>query len=60
MPQCKFDLTSKYTVKTKEDLLEFISFALTYQVDYVYVLEAIQRILTGEQDSWIPDNYIDY
>lgn len=60
MPRCEFDLTKRYSVKTKEELMEFVSFALTYQVDYVYILEAIQRILNGEQDSWTPENYIDY
>lgn len=60
MLKCQFEINKKYPLKTKEDLQNFISFALTYQVDYVYVLEAIQRVLEGKQNSWTPENYIDY
>lgn len=40
--------------------LNFIQFALEYSVDYVYVLEALEKILKGEQKLYNPENYIDY
>ena len=54
------EMNKKYELKTKEDLEDFVSFALTYSVDYTYILETIERFLNGKQDSWIPENYIDY
>ena len=56
----KIEMNKKYELKTKEDLEDFASFALTYSVDYTYILETIERFLNGKQDSWIPENYIDY
>ena len=53
-------MNKKYELKTKEDLEDFVNFALTYSVDYTYILETIERFLNGKQDSWIPENYIDY
>lgn len=54
------EMNKKYELKTKEDLEDFVNFALTYSVDYIYILETIERFLNGKQDSWIPKNYIDY
>ena len=54
------EMNKKYELKTKEDLEYFVNFALTYSVDYTYILETIERFLNGKQDSWIPENYIDY
>ena len=54
------EINKKYELKTKEDLEDFINFALTYSVDYTYILETIEKFLNGKQDSWIPENYIDY
>ena len=54
------ELSKKYPLKTKEDLLDFVEFALTYSVDYIYILETIKKFLNGKRDSWIPKNYIDY
>ena len=56
----KIEMNKKYELKTKEDLEDFVNFALTYSVDYTYILETIERFLNGKQDSWIPENYIDY
>ena len=54
------EMNKKYELKTKEDLEDFVNFALTYSVDYIYILETIERFLNGKQDSWIPENYMDY
>lgn len=54
------EMNKKYELKTKEDLEDFVNFALTYSVDYIYILETIERFLNEKQDSWIPENYIDY
>lgn len=54
------EMNKKYELKTKEDLEDFVNFALTYSVDYTYILETIERFLNGKQDIWIPENYIDY
>ena len=54
------EMNKKYELKTKEDLEDFVNFALTYSVDYIYILEKIERFLNGKQDCWIPENYIDY
>lgn len=53
-------LNKQYPLKTKEDLLDFVEFALAYSVDYVYVLEAIKDVLEGKEKTWIPENFIDY
>ena len=53
-------LSKQYPLKTKEDLLDFVKFALAYSVDYVYVLEAIKDVLEGKEKTWIPENFIDY
>lgn len=53
-------LNKKYPLKTNEDLLDFVEFALAYSVDYVYILETIQNFLKGDCGSWTPNNYIDY
>ena len=53
-------LNKQYSLKTKEDLLDFVEFALAYSVDYVYVLEAIKDVLEGKEKAWIPENFIDY
>ena len=53
-------LNKQYPLKTKEDLLAFVEFALAYSVDYVYVLEAIKDVLEGKEKTWIPENFIDY
>ena len=49
-----------YDLKTNEDLQFFIEFALSYEVDYVYILEAIKDVLEGKEKTWIPENFIDY
>ena len=54
------ELSKQYELKTKEDLEDFVDFALTYSVDYIYILETIKKFLNGKRDSWIPENYIDY
>ena len=54
------EMNKKYELKTKEDLEDFVDFALTYSVDYIYVLETIKKFLNGKRDNWIPENYIDY
>ena len=54
------EMNKQYELKTKEDLEDFVNFALTYSVDYTYILETIEKFLNGKQDSWIPENYIDY
>ena len=54
------EMNKRYELKTKEDLEDFVNFALIYSVDYTYILETIERFLNGKQDSWIPENYIDY
>lgn len=56
----RMELNKKYPLQTNNDLLDFIEFALTYNVDYVYVLEKIQDFLNGEREYWTPDDYIDY
>lgn len=53
-------LNKQYPLKTNEDLLDFVEFALAYSVDYVYILETIQNFLKGDRGSWTPNNYIDY
>ena len=53
-------LNKQYPLKTKEDLLDFVEFALAYSVDYVYVLEAIKDVLEGKEKTWITENFIDY
>lgn len=53
-------LNKQYPLKTKEDLLDFVEFALAYSVDYVYILEAIKDVLEGKEKTWIPENFIDY
>lgn len=54
------EMNNRYSLKTKEDLEDFVDFALTYSVDYIYILETIKKFLNGVQDSWTPENYIDY
>lgn len=54
------ELSKKYPLQTNNDLLDFVEFALSYSVDYVYVLEKIQDFLNGERGYWTPDDYIDY
>ena len=39
------EMNKKYELKTKEDLEDFVNFALTYSVDYTYILETIERFL---------------
>lgn len=56
----QMELSKQYPLQTNSDLLDFVEFALTYSVDYVYVLEKIQDFLNGERGYWTPDNYIDY
>ena len=56
----KIEMNKKYELKTKEDLEDFVNCALTYSVDYTYILETIEKVLNGKQDSWIPEHYIDY
>lgn len=53
-------LNKQYPLETNEDLLDFVEFALAYSVDYVYILETIQKFLKGSCGSWTPNNYIDY
>lgn len=53
------DVNKIYDLKTNEDLQFFIEFALSYEVDYVYILEAIQRYLKGNQHTWTPRYYLD-
>ena len=53
-------LNKQYPLKTKEDLLDFVEFALAYSVDYVYILEVIKDVLEGKEKTWIPENFIDY
>lgn len=53
-------LNKQYLLETNEDLLDFVEFALAYSVDYVYILETIQKFLEGNCKSWTPNNYIDY
>ena len=54
------ELNKQYPLQTNDDLLDFVEFALAYNVDYVYILEKIQDFLKGKKGNWIPDNYIDY
>ena len=37
--------------------LELIEFALNSDVDYMYVLEDLEKILKGEKTSFNKDNY---
>lgn len=53
-------LNKQYPLETNDDLLDFVEFALAYSVDYVYILETIQKFLKGSCGSWTPSNYIDY
>ena len=53
-------LNKQYPLKTKEDLLDFVEFALAYSVDYVYILEVVKDVLEGKEKTWIPENFIDY
>ena len=54
------EMNKQYELKTKEDLEDFVDFALTYSVDYIYILETIKKFLNEKRDNWIPENYIDY
>jgi len=49
-----------YGINDKEDILKFIDFALNYSVDYIYILEDLQKMLVGIKNSYIPNDYIDY
>lgn len=53
-------MDKRYPLKTNQDLLDFVNFALTHSVEYVYILETIQGFLEGYRSSWTPDDYIDY
>ena len=39
--------------------LELIDFALNNNVDYIYVLEDLQKILQGNMKSFNEDDYLD-
>lgn len=39
--------------------LELINFALNSNVDYIYVLEDLEKILKGEKKSFNKDDYWD-
>lgn len=43
-----------------KEIINFINWALTHQVDYVYVLEDLIKMLEGTKTSWDPEHYIDY
>lgn len=43
--------------KQIELALELIDFALKSDVDYVYVLEDLQKILEGKKTIWNKDHY---
>ena len=53
-------MDKRYPLKTNQDLLDFVNFALTHSVEYVYILETIQGFLEGYREDWTPDDYIDY
>lgn len=53
-------MNKRYPLKTNQDLLDFVNFALTHSVDYIYILGTIQDFLEGYRGDWTPDNYIDY
>jgi hypothetical protein len=54
------ELNKRYPLQTNNNLLDFVEFALAYNVDYVYVLEKIKDFLNGEGEYWTPKDYIDY
>ena len=56
----KIDIHNMYGINDKEDILKFIDFALNYSVDYIYILEDLQKMLVGIKNSYIPNDYIDY
>ena len=39
--------------------LELIEFALNYNVDYIYVLEDLQKILQGKMKDFNEEDYLD-
>ena len=39
--------------------LELIEFALNYNVDYIYVLEDLQKILQGKMNDFNEEDYLD-
>jgi hypothetical protein len=54
------ELNKQYPLQTNNDLLDFVEFALAYNVDYVYILEKIQDFLNGGRGYWTPSSYLDY
>ena len=54
------ELNKRYPLQTNNNLLDFVEFAVAYNVDYVYVLEKIKDCLNGEGEYWTPKDYIDY
>lgn len=48
-----------FKIENIEDIIYFANWALEHQVDYIYVLEDLVRMLKGEQKSWSPEYYLD-
>lgn len=44
----------------KKEIIDFINWALTHSVDYVYVLEDLIDMLEGTKTTWNPEHYMDY
>ena len=47
----------EFNDKQKKIALELINFALKSDVDYVYVLEDLEKILNGEKTKWNKEHY---
>ena len=52
-------MNDKRVINDKKDIVEFIEWALNHQVDYVYVLEDLIKMLKWTKREWSPEDYID-
>lgn len=45
----------------KDEIIKFIDFALTFNVDYVYVLENLKSMVEGNENAfnWNEEDYLD-